>query len=394
MTNSEKLRSLVALPYLERAAQAALLGRFRDADHHIACAQRLNPAGHDAMLLRAKIHLREGRVQDCRDALSEARRLGHHASENDKMLGWLDARGSDASASHMAPSAQEFGGIAGFNQTPRLERLGTSADLMASLRQLRAYLERHPECPAGLARMAEALACKSLEFEGSQLILSEAGEFANRARAIMPDLSEAHASTGLVLGLMGLVEDAEQHLRRAVGLDATNWFALYCLGSALAQRGEHELAARTLFGAVELYPLFIPSYDLLRRSLVDLGMLDVASQVIDDGITRAGERIALVPEDLLARAHLAVLLARKGMPAEGRNIADGISKRYRKSGRAWAYVAIVHAVNGDLGDAMAALCSSRGRGFDIRTILAGKEFDALRNSQECFELVRSLAVIA
>ena len=93
MTNSASLRALAATPYLDRARDAAFRGRFGEAEQHLGNARRLNPAGYEASLLTAKIRLREGRLEECREALLEARRLGHPVSESEQMLAWLDAHG-------------------------------------------------------------------------------------------------------------------------------------------------------------------------------------------------------------------------------------------------------------------------------------------------------------
>ena len=381
MADSETLRTLVARPYLDRARHAALSGRFREAEQHLGHVRRIDPKSHEASLLAAKILLREGRLAECREAMLEARRLGHPEHESDQMVSWLDAHARKrASASMDRTRTGTASRVPGADDAPQLARLETTADLLFTIQKLRTHLTKRPDCATGLARMAEALARKSLHWGGSRAMLDEAETQAARALAISPSSSEAHGSLGFIYGLRGANLDAERKLRQAAELDESNWFALYGLGLSLTRRGAYEMGARLLTQSIERQPLFIPNYDAIHQAFLGLTAHERAAQALEEGIDRANSRLATTSDDLLARTQFATLLARKGMRSESRVAIRDATARFPKSGFAWAHCAITHAVNGDFEEAMASLVSARGRNYDIRWITSRSEFDPARST--------------
>ena len=77
MTSSETLQDALAIHALEQAQHAATLGRLSEAEHGLAEVRKLAPKSHHVPLMIAKLRLREGRLEECREALAEAQRLGH-----------------------------------------------------------------------------------------------------------------------------------------------------------------------------------------------------------------------------------------------------------------------------------------------------------------------------
>lgn len=384
MTNSDVLQDALARPVLDQAYRAAFRGRYGEAEQHLAIVGKISPQMFEVSLLTAKIRLREGRLSDCRAALMDARRLGHPVAESDAMMHWLEEH-----ATRQASDPDQHSGRASIpsaHQAPNLARLGSTVDVLTSIRALRVHLTRHPDCAIGRARMAEALARKAMYWGGSPQMLSEAEAQANRAIAIAPLASEAHASLGFVYGTQGAVLDAERKLRRAVALDADNWFALHQLGSLLVRQGVYEAGLHALTDSIERQPLFLPSYDAIYKAYLGLGDQEGAAQVLVDGLSCASDRLRAAPDDLFARAHHAILLARKGMRAESMEIVNQLTERFPKSGSAWAHGAIAHAVNGELDQAGSALRTAQKRGYDIRQVASLAEFDAMRGADAFVQL--------
>ena len=90
MTSSETLQDALAIHALEQAQHAATLGRLSEAEHGLAEVRKLAPKSHHVPLMTAKLRLREGRLDECREALAEAQRLGHDPAENATMSAWLE----------------------------------------------------------------------------------------------------------------------------------------------------------------------------------------------------------------------------------------------------------------------------------------------------------------
>jgi tetratricopeptide (TPR) repeat protein len=387
MTDPDTLKALLVRPYLDRARHAALGVRFREAQQHLEQVRKIDPKNQEAALLTAKILLREGRLPECREALQEARRLGHPEHESESMVRWLEAHACDRASTSPAgvrpePSTYERGAEA----PPHAERLETTADLLFTIQKLRIYLTKHPDCATGLARMAEATARKSLHWGGSRAMLDEAETHGRRALAISPASSEAHASLGFIYGLRAAHFDAERNLRQAVELDEFNWFASHGLGLLLTHRGAYEMGARLLAKSIESQPMFIPNYDGLHQALIGLTALGHASHALDEGLERARARLDTIPDDLVARTQLAILQARKGLRSESRATTRDTAARFPKSGFAWAHCATAHVLNGDIQDAVSALRTARERNYDIRVVTGRTEFDPVRSSGDFAQL--------
>ena len=383
MKTSQVLRSLIARPFLDRARDAAIGGRFRDAEQHLEHARAVDPACSEAMVLAAKILLHEGRIAECRNALIEAQRVGHSEASIESMLQWLSAftahRATEAGGGKLAHASSNSLQLVG---VPRLARLGSSADLYLSIGRLRKYLDDNPSCAAGLARMAEALATKAQEFLGDRSVLDEAEAFAERALRLVPSYSEALVALGLVCRARGAHFDSACLMRRAVDADGGNWFAQYCLGLCLVERGAFEQGSQLLAVAANIRPQFIPTYDPWRKALEKLGAHESALRVLEQGVAQAENRIHACANDLLAHAHLAILLARRGSIDASRQVVGEMLKKSPKSGTALVHGALALAVIGDSDEAYSALVDARTRGFDVRSWLSLAEFDGLRLGAE------------
>jgi tetratricopeptide (TPR) repeat protein len=380
MTTSQVVRLLVARPFLDRARDAALGGRFRDAEQHLERARGVAPASSEAMVLAARILLLEGRMAECRNALLEAQRLGHSEVPIESMLQWLSAfTAHRATERGVGKRAQGVPDTSHVMRAPKLDRLGSAADLYLSIGRLRKYLGENPSCTVGLARMAEALATKAQDFPGDRSVLDEAETLAVRAFRMSPSFSEALISLGLVYRARGARLDSERLMRHAVDADGDNWFAQYCLGLALVERGAFEQGAHMLSLAARMRPQFIPSYDPLHRALEMVGARESAQRVQEEGIAQARDRIHACANDLLARAHLAILLGRRGSSEASREAVRGMLESFPKSGTALAHSALAFAVIGDAEAACSCLVAAKGRGFDLRPWLSLADFDGLRH---------------
>lgn len=378
MTRADILQDAIAAHALERAQQAATYGHFGRAEEYLAEVRRLVPKSHHVPLLIAKLRLRESRWEQCREALAEANRLGHDPAENASMRAWLEQhvveRAGTAIEAARRPATFPVSGA----EVPGLNRFGTTRDALRAVAALRRYLERRPNCPVGLARLAESLTAKALHWGGSQKVLASAEATATRAVLISPSLADGHVALGVVHEVRGSAIDAERHLRNAFSRDPHHWYAHHVLGSICNQQGRYEDALHLLSASAKQRPDFIATYDHLYQARRGLGDMGGAGEAAREGIARGQARIDVCRDDLFSHAGVAVLHARIGNREAVSQSVERLTQLFPKSGCAWAHAALAHAVLGDAERAQVSLKISRERGFAVAVVTRRTEFDAIR----------------
>jgi hypothetical protein len=86
MTTRDLLYALSARAYFDRAVHLARARRWAEAKEDLDRYSALQPADYRSPLLRAKICLHEGQLQQCLISLEDARRLGHGKEDNERMV--------------------------------------------------------------------------------------------------------------------------------------------------------------------------------------------------------------------------------------------------------------------------------------------------------------------
>ena len=389
MTNNDTPRAFLASAYLDRARQAAMDRRFNEAERFIAQHQALLPDDHRAPLLIAQIRLREGRLENCQEALQEARRLGHTASDNDRMLDWLRNHEQVRSA----PRKQEPQPVrtAGGHQSDNVHdpaRLGTTKDLLISISVLRRAVNDDEGDSLSRARLGEALVRKSLHWGGDRAIRDAGTVQARRAIAANPGCAEAHTAIGYAHYLSGALFDARREYRRAIHLNEDEWLAHRLLGAILTREGDFEDAVHLLNRAIALRPDYISTYDYLYTSLSGMNRFDAATAAADRGIDRARELLELIPKDQNSHLYLASLLARRGLREESLAEVARAHERNPKDGFTCFHIGVVHAILGNREEAIKFLVLAQSRKFHVRSEKHNAEFDILRNLPEFQALVQ------
>lgn len=102
--------------------------------------------------------------------------------------------------------------------------------------------------------------------------------------AARPDYFDAHHYLGIAYGYMGRMEEAEEHLRRAVELFPDSAPARYNLGLILHYRGQHEEALREFRTSLELNPYYEP----VRKILAELG--EPVEQMVEEILEAQAEK--------------------------------------------------------------------------------------------------------
>jgi serine/threonine protein kinase/Flp pilus assembly protein TadD len=260
---------------------------------------------------------------------------------------------------------------------------GKTKHLLVALGSLKSATEADPQCAAAFAGLSGALVRQYLYFDGESSYLEQARENASRALSIDPRCSSAHTALGFGHHLSGRTIDAEREYRLAIQLDHDEWFAHRLLGALLSRAGNYKEAAPLLRRAINLRPTHIGSYDHLHDVLQRLNRYEEGIQIAESGIAAARAHLAQVPDNMEARLHLALLLARMGSHDEARAEALHAREMAPRDGYTAFHAACVFAIIGDLAESIEALKAAQSRGYYIEAELGrNTDLDVLRGLPE------------
>ncbi|MBK7877753.1 MAG: protein kinase [Planctomycetes bacterium] len=265
---------------------------------------------------------------------------------------------------------------------------GMTKQLLASTTMFRRATELDPYCAIAHAGLAEALVRKYLYWDGDTTFLEEAREEANRALALDANCAEAHTALGFSFHLSGHTMDAQREYRRAMQLDNREWLAHRLLGAIYARAGNFKEASPLLRRAIALKPSHIGSYDHLYNVLRRLDRYEESLEIADQGIAAARTHLAQVPDNQEARLHMAMLQARLELDDDARATVQRAREVAPKDGYTAFHCACVHAILGDLAEAIEALTAAQARRYHIQAELQrNTDLDVLRAVPEFQALV-------
>jgi len=260
---------------------------------------------------------------------------------------------------------------------------GKTKHLLVALGTLHAALEADPQSAPAYAGLAGALVRQFLYFDGETTYLDQAREKANRALAFDSSCATAHTALGFAHHLSGHPVDAEREYRLAIQIDHDEWLAHRLLGALLSRGGNFKESAPLLRRAINLKPNHIGSYDHLHSVLQRLNRYEEAIQIAESGIAAARAHLSEVPDNMEARLHLALLLARMGSHEEARVEATRAREMAPRDGYTAFHAACVFAIAGDLGESIEALKAAVSRGYYVDSeLLRNTDFDVLRGLPE------------
>jgi tetratricopeptide (TPR) repeat protein len=156
----------------------------------------------------------------------------------------------------------------------------------------------------------------------------------------------------------------------------------------LARGGNFKNASPLLQRAIALKPTHIGSYDHLYGVLQRLNRYEEAIETADQGIAAARQHLQAVPDNMEARLHMAMLLARMGRTDDARAEAARARELAPKDGYTAFHAGCVYALTAELGEAIECLATAQSRGYFIQSELArNTDLDVLRGLPEFQALV-------
>jgi adenylate cyclase len=156
--------------------------------------------------------------------------------------------------------------------------------------------ELDPHYARAYAGMAD---CDSMlyAFHGASVSLDSVLDICDRALTLDPDLAEAHASRGLILGSSGQHKEAVAEFERAIALDPSCYEGHYLYARASFMRGDFEKAVEHYARATEIRPDDYRSPLMVMNALHSLGRSDEEAKYANLGLERAERALRLHPEN-------------------------------------------------------------------------------------------------
>jgi tetratricopeptide (TPR) repeat protein len=165
----------------------------------------------------------------------------------------------------------------------------------------RTTLARNPDCWVAYNNLGYDLAARGR--------LDEAIEHLRKALQINPDFSDALNNLGITLATKGQYDEAIKDYRKAIQINPNAWVALNNLGLALAAQGRFDEAIKNYRKAIQIDPNYSKALDNLGVALAAKGQYDEAIKNFRQAIQLNSNR----PEPF---SHLGMTLGQLGRTRE------------------------------------------------------------------------------
>jgi adenylate cyclase len=192
-----------------------------------------------------------------------------------------------------------------------LFHLFTTSHVLLAKRMFLKAVELDPAYARALAGLADVAFFLYLnDHEG--VTVTEILDASTKALNIDPGISEAHASHGIGLHLMGRNAEAVAEFDRALALDPDSFWSHWLYGNAARDMGDLEAAAKSYRRACELNPDDPSVHFELTQVYQELGRFQESRDMARSGIRAAERMSALHPDVSIPIAIGAGALARLG----------------------------------------------------------------------------------
>ncbi len=147
----------------------------------------------------------------------------------------------------------------------------TQRDFENAIRMFQQAIDLDSNYALAYSGIADAYSLSFLHGASSRKNTEKAKEACEKAIALDPDSSEAHASHGLALCINGEYAEAERELEKAIEINPNLFEAYYYFGMVHSSQGEFEKAADMYLKAMEINPADYQPQIFLAQAYASLG---------------------------------------------------------------------------------------------------------------------------
>ena len=186
--------------------------------------------------------------------------------------------------------------------------------LEVALQTFSRAIEIYPDYARAYAGMADCHSFLNLYFGSGDEAIEAADKASAKALSLAPDLSDAHASRGLVLFLKHQFQESELELRRAIEIDPQLYYPHYIFGRVRFSQGRINEAASHFRHACDIVPEAYDSWYLLGMCYRRMDDAARAQSADLDCIESVKRWVRYHPDDTRAWTMGAAVLAKLGEP--------------------------------------------------------------------------------
>jgi adenylate cyclase len=267
----------------------------------------------------------------------------------------------------------------------------TRHDFENAIRMFQQAIDLDAMYALAYAGMADAYSHMYRYADGSRENAEKAGQASEKAIALDPDSSEAHASRGLALRINEEYAKAEREFEKAIELNPNLFEAYYYFGLVWSSEGKFEKAADMYLKAMEINPADYQAPIFLAQAYASLGRKQdemKARLVAVDVIQRYLE---MNPHDSRALYFGATQLCFVGEQEKGLELAKRALGKDEKEPSVLYNAACFYARQGDSDRSFELLSRAVERGWGDRTWLeTDSDLDSLRADHRFVALLKGM----
>ncbi len=242
------------------------------------------------------------------------------------------------------------------------------------------------------AGIADAYSYMFRYADGSRKNAEKAKEASEKAIALDPDSSEAHASHGLALiHIEGEYAEAERELEKAIELNPNLFEAYYYFGLVHSSQGEFEKAADMYFKAMEINPADYQPQIFLAQAYASLGRRQDEMKARLASVDVLQRYLAMNPHDTRALIIGATQLCIIGEQEKGLELAERALGQDENEPAVLYNAACFYALKGDIDRSLELLARAVELGWRNHDWLeTDSDLDSLRTDPRFIALLKKM----
>ena len=267
----------------------------------------------------------------------------------------------------------------------------TRHDFENAIRMFQQAIDLDAKYALAYAGIADAY---SLMFQHSAISrknAEKAKEASEKAIALDPDSSEAHASHGLALRINGEYAEAERELEKAIELNPNLFEAYYYFGQVCTSQGKFEKAADMYLKAMEINPADYQPQIFLAQAYASLGRRQDEMKTRLASIDVIQRYLEMNPHDnraLIIGAHQLCII---GEQEKGLELAERALGQDGNEPNLLYNAACFYAFKGDIDRSLELLARAVELGYANRAWLeTDSDLDSLREDQRYIALLKRM----
>ena len=228
-------------------------------------------------------------------------------------------------------------------------------------------------------------------FGGSMTDLEQARKDSNTALKLDPNLSEAHAASGLAISLSQSYKEAEKEFKTALELNPNLFEAYYFFAQNCFLQGKYEKAIDLFIEAGRINPTDYQSPCYLAFIYQTIGQVDKMKAVLHEALARVERQLALNPDDSRAIYLGAGALIRLGEKQKAMEWVKRLAASERNEPYLLYGIACLYALTDRVEESIYYLKKAVEAGYAHRHYLEkDSDFDPIRKHPDYQAIIKNL----